>query len=137
MSKSDQEKEKEKLEKKLSSTLAAASSAKAWSDLLPITREIYQLLSKTTDSVNFSKLFLSSSVDHKQFFRSKGVDFSLLFIYADDFSSLLPEYIFYHICKKVCHFHKLIFIKSSCVEERYSYTTFRIEVTALIQSSQI
>ena len=56
MSKSDKEKEKEKLEKKLSSTLAAASSAKAWSDLLPITREIYQLLSKTTDSVNFSKL---------------------------------------------------------------------------------
>ena len=56
MSKSDKEKEKEKLEKKLSSTLAAASSAKAWSDLLPITREIYQLLTKTTDSVNFSKL---------------------------------------------------------------------------------
>ena len=50
------DKEKEKLEKKLSSTLAAASSAKAWSDLLPITRDIYQLLSKTTDIINFSKL---------------------------------------------------------------------------------
>ena len=56
MSKNDKTKEKEKLEKKLASTLAAASSAKAWSDLLPITREIYQLLSKTTDIINFSKL---------------------------------------------------------------------------------
>ena len=56
MSKSDKEKEKEKFEKKLSSILAAATSAKAWSDLLPITREIYQLLSKKTDLINFSKL---------------------------------------------------------------------------------
>ena len=52
----DNNKEREKLDKKLSSILAAASSAKAWSDLLPITRDIYQLLSKTTDQVNFSKL---------------------------------------------------------------------------------
>ena len=56
MSKIEKEKEKEKFEKKLSSILSAASSAKAWSDLLPITREIYQLLSKKTDSINFSKL---------------------------------------------------------------------------------
>ena len=45
-SEKEKEKEKEKFEKKLSSILAAATSAKAWSDLLPITREIYQLLSK-------------------------------------------------------------------------------------------
>ena len=56
MSKTEKEKEKEKLEKKLSSTLERASSAKAWSDLLPITKEILQLLTKTTDLVNFSKL---------------------------------------------------------------------------------
>ena len=56
MSKAEREREKEKLEKKLSSTLAAASSAKAWSDLLPITKEILQLVSKKTESVNFSKL---------------------------------------------------------------------------------
>ena len=58
MSKDDKEKEKEKekLEKKLSSILSSASSAKAWSDLLPITREIYQLLSKTNNDINFSKL---------------------------------------------------------------------------------
>ena len=56
MSKTEKEKEKEKLEKKLSPTLERASSAKAWSDLLPITKEILQLLTKTTDLVNFSKL---------------------------------------------------------------------------------
>ena len=50
------EKEKEKLEKKLTSVLSSAASAKAWSDLLPITKDILQLLSKTTDVVNFSKL---------------------------------------------------------------------------------
>ena len=50
------EKEKERLEKKLSSILSAASSAKAWSDLLPITKDILQLLAKKTDVVNFSKL---------------------------------------------------------------------------------
>ena len=55
-SEKEKEKEKEKFEKKLSSILAAATSAKAWSDLLPITREIYQLLSKKTDVINFSKL---------------------------------------------------------------------------------
>ena len=48
--------EKEKFEKKLSSILGAASSAKAWSDLLPITKEILQLLTKKTDEINFSKL---------------------------------------------------------------------------------
>ena len=58
MSKSDKEKEKEKekLEKKLSSVLSAATYAKAWSDLLPITKDILQLLTKTTDLVNFSQL---------------------------------------------------------------------------------
>ena len=50
------DKEKEKFEKKLSSILSSANSAKAWSDLLPITREIYQLLSKTNNNINFSKL---------------------------------------------------------------------------------
>ena len=60
MSKSDKEKKEkaeiEKFEKKLSSILGAASSAKAWSDLLPITKEILQLLTKRTDEINFSKL---------------------------------------------------------------------------------
>ena len=58
MSKSDKdkEKEKEKFEKKLSSILSSSTSAKAWSDLLPITREIYQLLDKTKENINFSKL---------------------------------------------------------------------------------
>ena len=50
MSKDD--KEKEKFEKKLSSILSASTSAKAWSDLLPITREIYQLLSKSNTAIN-------------------------------------------------------------------------------------
>ena len=54
MSKDD--KEKQKFEKKLSSILSASTSAKAWSDLLPITREIYQLLVKTNNNINFSKL---------------------------------------------------------------------------------
>ena len=54
MSKND--KEKEKFEKKLSSILSASTSAKAWSDLLPITREIYNLLDKTKEFINFSKL---------------------------------------------------------------------------------
>ena len=58
MSKEDKEKEKEKekFEKKLSSILSSSTSAKAWSDLLPITREIYQLLDKHKDNINFSML---------------------------------------------------------------------------------
>ena len=51
-----EEKEKEKFEKKLSSILSSSTSAKAWSDLLPITREIYQLLDKHKDNINFSML---------------------------------------------------------------------------------
>ena len=50
------DKEKEKFEKKLSSILSSATSAKAWSDLLPIVREIFQLLQKTKNNINFSKL---------------------------------------------------------------------------------
>ena len=56
MSKSEKDKEKEKFEKKLSSILSSSTSAKAWSDLLPITREIYQLLDKTKENINFSQL---------------------------------------------------------------------------------
>jgi hypothetical protein len=56
MTKSEKDKEKEKFEKKLSSILSASTSAKAWSDLLPITREIFTLLDKTKENINFSKL---------------------------------------------------------------------------------
>ena len=52
----DKEKEKKNLEKKLSSILSSSTSAKAWSDLLPITREIFQLLKKTNFDIDFSKL---------------------------------------------------------------------------------
>ena len=54
MSKND--KEIEKFEKKLSSILSSSTSAKAWSDLLPITKEIFQLLKKNKDDINFSNL---------------------------------------------------------------------------------
>ena len=53
---SNNDKEREKFEKKLNSILSSSTSAKAWSDLLPITREIYQLLSKTNNDINFSML---------------------------------------------------------------------------------
>ena len=58
MSKNEKELEKERknLEKKLSSILSSSTSAKAWSDLLPMTREILQLLSKTNLEIDFSKL---------------------------------------------------------------------------------
>ena len=52
----DLEKERKSLEKKLSSILSSSTSAKAWSDLLPMTREILQLLSKTNLEIDFSKL---------------------------------------------------------------------------------
>ena len=52
----EKDKEKEKLEKKLSSILSSTSSAKAWSDLLPIVKNIYTYLNKAKDSVNFGKL---------------------------------------------------------------------------------
>ena len=52
----DLEKERKNLEKKLSSILSSSTSAKAWSDLLPMTREILQLLSKTNLEIDFSKL---------------------------------------------------------------------------------
>ena len=55
-SKEEQAKILEKNEKKLMSILNSAVNAKAWSDLLPITREIYQLLSKNKDEFNFSKI---------------------------------------------------------------------------------
>ena len=54
MSKND--KDKEKFEKKISSILSSSASAKAWSNLLPITKELFQLLNKNTDDFNFSKL---------------------------------------------------------------------------------
>ena len=53
---SKDEKEKKNLEKKLSSILSSSASAKAWSDLLPITREIFQLLTKTNQNIDFSQL---------------------------------------------------------------------------------
>ena len=53
---SKEEKELEKFERKLSSILSSSTSAKTWSDLLPLTREIYQLLSKHNNNINFSKL---------------------------------------------------------------------------------
>ena len=49
-------KEKEKFDKKLSSTLSSLTSAKAWYDLFPIIREISQLLDKTKENINVPKL---------------------------------------------------------------------------------
>ena len=49
-------KEYEKFEKKLGSILSSASSAKSWSDLLPITKDILKHLTKYQDIINYAKI---------------------------------------------------------------------------------
>ena len=49
-------KDYEKFEKKLVSILNTSSSAKAWSDLLPMTKEILNHLKKNQESIDFSQI---------------------------------------------------------------------------------
>ena len=54
-------KEKEKFEKKLLTILNTSSNAKAWSDLLPMTKDILNHLSKNSNDIEFSQI---STIKH-------------------------------------------------------------------------
>ena len=49
-------KEYEKFEKKLLNILNSSANAKAWSDLLPMTKEILNHLTKNQDDIDFSQI---------------------------------------------------------------------------------